>query len=277
MLEKTISLLKGMSDHARESIFSKLSFSAENMETWKAIIKGISLHISDDGIIAQYDGYFDLQELEWDYYREKYKNIYRMDRLLKAEGKSPDAYKVAKQADTLMTFYNLNADTVDGMIRSLGYDLPEGYLRNNLLYYLQRTSHGSTLSRVVHAKLASMVGDADLSWQLYKDALTSDYQDIQGGTTAEGIHAGVMAGTVLGALNTYAGLDLRGDIVKINPRLPDHWKKISFNFAFKGVNYHCDISHERVLLLPDSDVVVEISGLRRDLLIGEQLDMECTI
>jgi len=35
------------------------------------------------------------------------------------------------------------------------------------------------------------------SWDLYLEALTSDYIDIQGGTTKEGIHAGVMAGTVL--------------------------------------------------------------------------------
>jgi trehalose/maltose hydrolase-like predicted phosphorylase len=120
-----------------------------------------------------------------------------------------------------------------------------------------------------------LVGDNKLSWELYIGALKSDYQDIQGGTTAEGIHAGVMAGTVLGALNTYAGLDLQGDIVKINPNLPDHWKKISFNFAFKNVNYRCEISHKHVILHPDSDVVVEVNGIRKDLLTGEIMDMEC--
>lgn len=275
MLDKTLILLNSIAKDDRKKLFDALNVSVKEMILWKDIIKKIALHISDDGIIAQYDGYFDLEELDWDYYRKKYKNIHRMDRLLKAEGKSPDAYKVAKQADTLMTFYNLDSTTVDKMISSLAYSLPEGYLRDNLLYYLQRTSHGSTLSRVVHAHLASMVGDNKLSWELYIGALKSDYQDIQGGTTAEGIHAGVMAGTVLGALNTYAGLDLQGDIVKINPRLPDHWKKISFNFAFKGVNYHCEISHKHVILHPDSDVVVEVNGIRKDLLMGEIMDMEC--
>ena len=35
-----------------------------------------------------------------------------MDRLLKAEGKSADDFKVAKQADTLQTFYNLDENEV---------------------------------------------------------------------------------------------------------------------------------------------------------------------
>jgi trehalose/maltose hydrolase-like predicted phosphorylase len=161
------------------------------------------------------------------------------------------------------------------MIKELGYNLPDGYLKENLNYYLQRTSHGSTLSRVVHAKLAGMVSDKKLSWELYLDALTSDFHDIQGGTTAEGIHAGVMAGTVLGAMHTFAGLNLQGDIVRISPSLPEHWRKISFNFTFKKVNYQLEVSREKVMLIPDSDVVVEINGVRRDLLMGEVVEMEC--
>ena len=113
------------------------------------------------------------------------------------------------------------------------------------------------------------------SWELFLDALTGDYQDIQGGTTAEGIHAGVMAGTVLGVIHTFAGLDLHGDIVKITPDLPEHWNRISFNFTFKGVNYRCEVSKERIILLPDSDVQVEINGERKDLLIGEIIEIEC--
>ena len=131
------------------------------------------------------------------------------------------------------------------------------------------------MSRVVHAKLASMVGDKQLSWRLYRDALTSDYQDIQGGTTAEGIHAGVMAGTVLIALFTYAGLDLQGDLVRINPDLPAHWRKISFNFTFKGVNYRCEVNGKEVRLVPDSDVIVEINGARHEIIHGESPDLEC--
>jgi trehalose/maltose hydrolase-like predicted phosphorylase len=275
VLQKTIEILEGMDADSRSSLFEKARFDEEEINSWKDICQRLKLDISDEGIIAQYEGYFDLEELDWDHYRNKYGNIYRMDRLLKAEGKSPDAYKVAKQADMLMTYYNLDRKVVDGIIKNLGYELPEDYLSRNLNYYLQRTSHGSTLSRVVHAKLASMVDDRKLAWDLYYGALTSDYQDVQGGTTSEGIHSGVMAGTVLAAMHTFAGLDLLGDHVRINPDLPDHWKKISFNFTFKGVNYRCEVARDRIQLLPDSDVIVEIKGVRKDLLMGEAVDMEC--
>jgi trehalose/maltose hydrolase-like predicted phosphorylase len=65
---------------------------------------------------------------------------------------------VAKQADTLMTFYNLNKEEVDKLMFDMGYELPMDYLQRNLHYYLARTSHGSTLSRLVHARLAAMTG-----------------------------------------------------------------------------------------------------------------------
>ncbi len=275
VIRKTMETLQSFGASQKVDLYKKIGLSDMELAQWQEIVENLSLDISEDGIIAQYEGYFDLEELDWDHYRKKYGNIYRMDRLLKAEGLSPDNFKVAKQADMLMTYYNLDRDVVDELIKGLGYQLPEGYLRKNLEYYLQRTSHGSTLSRVVHAKLAGMVGERELSWKLYLDALTSDYQDIQGGTTAEGIHAGVMAGTVLAAMQTYAGLDLLGDIVRINPDLPDSWRKISFNFAFKGVNYQCEVSHDKVLLIPDSDVVVEVNGERKDLLMGEVMDIEC--
>jgi beta-phosphoglucomutase family hydrolase len=277
VIGKTIEIINKLGDDKKKALFEKTGLTDKELSRWKEVSAKLKLDISHEGIIAQYEGYFDLLELDWDHYREKYDNIYRMDRLLKAEGKSPDDYKVAKQADMLMTYYNLDRDVVDDLIKGLGYELPDGYLKDNLNYYLQRTSHGSTLSRVVHAKLASMVGDEKLSWDLYLGALTSDYQDIQGGTTAEGIHAGVMAGTVLAAIHTYAGLDLLGDIVRINPRLPDHWKRISFNFDFKGVHYRCELTQERVMLLPDSDVIVEINGQRKDLLMGEVVELECPL
>jgi trehalose/maltose hydrolase-like predicted phosphorylase len=203
-------------------------------------------------------------ELDWDYYRKKYDNIYRMDRLLKAEGKSADGYKVSKQADTLQTFYNLDETEVTSILLDLGYKLSDDYLAKNLEYYLQRTSHGSTLSRVVHGQLANMINNKDLSWTLYKDALTSDYADIQGGTTGEGIHAGVMAGTVLIAFQSFAGLNLKSDIVKFEPHLPQYWRSIQFRFMFKKAEYSCIVSKDYIEIIQqngeDRDVEIAIQG-----------------
>lgn len=227
-------------------IAAHIGLTNEEWERWHDISRNLSVTINSEGIIAQYDGYFDLKELDWDYFRKKYGNVYRMDRLLKAEGMSPDEYKVAKQADALMIFYNLYPEEVTSLLAEMGYRLPEDYIHRNLRYYLQRTSHGSTLSRIVHAKLARMVGEDELGWQLYREALTSDYIDIQGGTTAEGIHAGVMAGTLWIALSVYAGLDLRGEVPAFHPALPKLWDRMSFSFQFRNVRYHVQLDHYHI-------------------------------
>ncbi len=221
----------------------------DELEQWKRIAGKLNLVISRQGIIAQYDGYFDLKELDWDHYKSKYGNIYRLDRILKAEGKSADEYKVAKQADTLMLFYILDEEEVREIINEMGYELKPNFLRLNMEYYLARTSHGSTLSRVVHSHLANMIGDTELSRVLYQDALTSDFNDIQGGTTAEGIHLGVMAGTVMIAINSYAGLNLEGDVIRINPRLPKTWNSIQFNFTFRSRNFVVKVTENEVEIM----------------------------
>jgi trehalose/maltose hydrolase-like predicted phosphorylase len=201
-----------------------------------------------------------LKELDWEAYRKKYGNIYRMDRILKAEGKSADDYKVAKQADTLMTFYNLEKEEVDELLEKMGYELPKDYLSKNLEYYLARTSHGSSLSRVVHAQLANIIDNDELSWQLYEEALGSDYVDIQGGTTGEGIHTGVMAGTVMVSLTNYAGVNLHGTKLKVAPQLPKHWISMEFRLQYRGVKYHIFIDQKQVEVTADQDIVLEIAG-----------------
>ena len=255
--------------------FGKLGFEETELKNWTDISEKLFLDINSDGIIAQYEGYFDLKELDWEFYKKKYGNIYRMDRILKAEGLSPDEFKVAKQADLLMTFYNLEKSEVDNLLAGLGYSLPADYLQRNLEYYFGRTSHGSTLSRIVHARLASIAGNRQMSWQLYSEALASDFVDIQGGTTAEGIHAGVMAGTVLIALSTFAGISFEGDNLSLQPSLPDAWESLSFGVSFKGTRFQMKITKNQIVVSTDKDSVIQINNTKLNVLKGKDCIFEC--
>ena len=236
-LKRAFDLLEKMRAKKKSTLLEKLRLSNEELAHWQDISTRLAVPISDEGILEQFEGYFDLKELDWAHYQQKYGNIHRMDRILKAEGKSPDDYKVAKQADALMAFYVLGEKQVKKVLLDLGYDPPENLLHENFYYYLNRTSHGSTLSRLVHAYLAYKLGDKDLSWQLYTEALKSDYIVIQGGTTKEGIHAGVMTGTVFFALRAFAEIDFSGEMPTASPNLPSHWRKMSFNIGYKGKRY----------------------------------------
>jgi len=237
---------------------SNLYPTVEEIETWSTISENLAVKINEDGVIEQFDGYFKLKELDWVAYKKKYGNIYRLDRILKAEGLNPDDYKLAKQADTLMAFYNLSDKEINETFAGLGYNMPKDYKIKNFYYYVSRTSHGSSLSRVVHAFLAFNWDLKDVAYCLFKEALLSDYTDIQGGTTAEGVHAGVMASTLTYILTTYAGIDFRDKVLSISPDMPAFWHRCKFNFTFRNIHYKMIVNHDSFNLKTDNDVGLRI-------------------
>ena len=144
-----------------------------------------------------------------------------------------------------MLFYLLSADELGELFERLGYDFKYETIPNNVEYYLARTSHGSTLSRVVHAWVMAR-SKRELSWRLFQDALESDIEDIQGGTTREGIHLGAMAGTVDLILRCYSGVEHRGDLLRFNPQLPSELKSIQFSISYRGSWLDTSINRERI-------------------------------
>lgn len=260
LFEEIERLSKQLPAETFQAVQEKTAVSTDTLARMADIKHKLELEINDEGIISQFEGYFDLKDLDWDHYKEKYGNIYRMDRILNAEGKSADTYKVAKQADSLMIFYNFSKEQVRLILEDLNYELPEDYVERNLHYYLARTSHGSTLSRVVHAQLAAMVNDQDLAWELYQEALYSDYRDIQGGTTAEGIHAGVMAATLYIPLTTFAGLDIRKERVTFEPNMPAAWDGIRFQMSIRGIDFSVEVTKEEVVVTVNQDTTIDVKG-----------------
>jgi len=251
MMSKTKEFFEMLSEEEKDKLRKKYELSNIELERWKDISSRLLLKVNDEGIIEQFGGYFDLKELDWDEYRDKYGDIHRLDRILKAEGKSPDDYKLAKQADLLMVFFNLGFEKAGEIINKLGYKLPDDYIRRNFDYYFSRTSHGSTLSRLVHAGLAYRLGDYAVAWDMYMEALSSDLVDIQGGTTGEGIHCGVMAGTVYMVLSVFCGLDLSGNEPSLCPDLPEHWKGVKFSFSFRSTHFRMAVFPETLEIIAD--------------------------
>jgi beta-phosphoglucomutase family hydrolase len=243
------------------ALMQKLEINAEELDYWNILGSHIHIPVSEDGIIEQFNGYFNLEEFNWQEYREKYGSINRADRLLKAEGLSPDTFKIAKQADTLMTFYNLNNQEIKEIFDAVKIELPSDFEERNFTYYYERTSHGSTLSKLVHASLANKWNLGAISWSLFNEALQSDYNDSQGGTTAEGIHAGVMAGTVLQTISEFAGIDFRDYNISINPKLPTHWINISCKFQFRNTNFELSVFKDSINIKADKDIGIKIQGI----------------
>jgi len=216
-------LLSVLPDARVTQLRRQLDLSDEELERWWAIGNGLKVCFLDDGdgegVISQFEGYDRLEEFDWAAYRERYGNIQRLDRILEAEGDTPNRYKVSKQADVLMLFFLFSTEELVGLFEDLGYRFEPAWIPRNIGYYLKRTSHGSTLSWLTHAWVVARC-DRTASWQLFRDALDSDLDDIQGGTTQEGVHLGAMAGTVDLVHRCYAGVEFRGNALCFNPCLP---------------------------------------------------------
>ena len=119
LLTRALTLEEIMSKERIAELYEKLQITKEELSRWRDITGRMKVHISHDGIIYQFAGYENLKEIDWEYFKNKYGNVHRMDRILKAEGQSPDDYKVAKQADVLMTFYLLTTKQVAYILHSL--------------------------------------------------------------------------------------------------------------------------------------------------------------
>jgi trehalose/maltose hydrolase-like predicted phosphorylase len=229
-------LLKELPSYRRGELLERLGVDGAELAGWDRIAH--RLHVPfHDGVISQFDGYERLDELDWAGLRRRHGDIRRLDRILEAEGDSVNRYRASKQADVLMLWYLFPPDEVRRLLTRLGYRVGPGLMERTVDYYLARTSHGSTLSAVVHAWVLAR-RDRPASWRFFREAVASDVHDIQGGTTAEGVHLGAMAGAVDLLERCYSGLSMHRETLVLDPALPPQLGQLDLTLRYRG---HGDI------------------------------------
>ncbi|MDN3481244.1 beta-phosphoglucomutase family hydrolase [Arthrobacter sp. APC 3897] len=226
-------ILKELHGQDSRYVRKKLGITQDELAFWKQL--GRRLYVPfHDGLISQFEGYGRLKELDWDHYRRRYGNIERLDLILASEGDSTNDYKLSKQADVLMLLYVLGEEELVRLLRRMNYDVGPEQIRAMVDYYLSRTIHGSTLSRVAHASVLS-ASDPERAWDTFRDALDADLDDTQGGTTRTGVHLGAMAGTIDVVQRSFAGLRMESGDLVFTPRLPSGLRRVSFRVRYRGV------------------------------------------
>jgi trehalose/maltose hydrolase-like predicted phosphorylase len=243
--------LAALPEGTRTALLARLGVDEAELAHMNAVSRGLRVVFHRDGVISQFAGYEELAEFDWEGYRARYGNIGRLDLILEAEGDSPNRYRLAKQPDVLMLLYLLSADELRDVFARLGYELPAETIERTVAFYLPRTSHGSTLAHVVDSWVQARWARGG-SWHCLLEALASDVDDVQGGTTPEGIHLGAMAGSVDIVTRCWPGLDVRDDVLWLNPLLPLELQSVSFGVTFRGHRIHLEIDNERVHLRSQS-------------------------
>jgi trehalose/maltose hydrolase-like predicted phosphorylase len=252
VLARALDCLDLLPPGRRHELLDTLDIRRADLERWEHVGRKLRLcwHADGDGgqVLSQFRGYADLAEFDWAGYAARYGDISRLDRILEAEGDSPNGYKLSKQADVLMIFQLLNAEEFYRVLDRLGYPHDARTIPRTVAYYLDRTSHGSTLSRVVHSWVLAR-SDRRQAWRYFVEALESDIADLQGGTTAEGIHLGAMAGTVDLLQRAFTGLETRADMLGFEPYLPDALSGMRFRLRYRQhLEVQARITHDSLTL-----------------------------
>lgn len=276
---RTLDALERIPEPRRRTLLERLEVGAEELARWETLSRTLFVPFHADGVISQFEGYDDLLEFDWDGYRAKYGDIHRLDRILDAEGDTPNRYKVSKQADVLMLVFLLSGDELVEMLHRLGYaDFDKDAIYATIDYYSARTSHGSTLSRIAHSWVLARA-DRPGSWELFQHALESDVNDVQRGTTPEGIHLGAMAGTVDLVQRGYLGLDARDDVLWLNPRLPHELDTLRTTIQYRehwGIRIEVANGRCTVMVPPShaAPITVGHAGELHEVRAGEILELD---
>ena len=247
VLCRALEVLALLPAERRRELCELLGIDRDEIARWEEVSRKMFLPFHGEGILSQFEGYESLEELDWERYRRKHDDVIRLDRVLEAEGDTPNRYKASKQADVLMLFYLFSSEALKDLFERLGYPFEYETIPKNLAYYMQRSSHGSTLSKVVHSWVLAR-SDRERSWKFFTEALESDVADVQGGTTPEGIHLGAMAGTVDLIQRAYSGLETRGDVLWFNPCLPQEITHLQMLVRYRGHSLAVDITPSRLRL-----------------------------
>jgi trehalose-phosphatase len=230
----------------RLDLMETLGIRGRELDLWDEVSRRMYVPFhSPDGtsgpsVISQFEGYAELLELDWKGLRARYGDIARLDRILEAENDSVNRYKASKQADVLMLLYLLSADELRELFARMGYRFTPEQIPATVDYYAHRTSHGSTLSGVVHAWVLAR-GNRDRAMRYFQQVLMSDVLDIQGGTTAEGIHIAAMAGSIDLLQRCFTGLETRADRLILNPMWPESLGSLRMPIYYRGYRMHLTI------------------------------------
>ena len=245
VIQCALDLVKFIDRRLLEDLTLKAEVTEKDIELWKDIIRKMYIPFQDNNIILQFEGFENLKDLDWEKYRSKYGEAIRLDRILEKESDSVNNYRACKQPDALMLLYLFSSDVLVNIFNQLGYEFRPDSIPKNIEYYHKITSHGSTLSQVIFSWVYSR-SDRKGSWASFKKALMSDFMDVQGGTTSEGIHLGAMAGTVDIVQRCYTGLEMRDEGLWLSPRLPKEISELNLDFTFRSHWIKMKMNHHKL-------------------------------
>ena len=229
-LQTALDMLEGLKEDAptkANELITRLDLNEERLKKWHDVIEKIYLHIAQNGLIEQFEGYYQRKDIDLATLEPRTKSA---QEIFGIEGCNET--QILKQPDVLMLQYVLRSDYL-GEIVQVNYD-----------YYMPRTDHtyGSSLGPSIMTIMACEVGKPNDAYEHFIRAVRADLRDIRG-NAGDGIHAASAGGTWQAVVFGFGGLRVTSDSWTTKPRLPKHWKRLSFKFFHKGKIHIVDLQN----------------------------------
>ena len=220
--------------HQAAQLELELDLTPERLKHWSHIVGHmLLLHNPDTGLIEQFEGFFNLEDVNWADYADRTRS---MQAILGIEG--ANRRQVLKQPDVLMLLYLLR----QSVAKTLGSYSKT--LQVNWDYYTPRTDHtyGSSLGPAVHAILACHLDKSTEAYEHFMRAALVDLKDVRG-NAGEGIHAASTGGVWQAVVFGFAGVCLTetGPVID-TPHLPPNWTHLSFRLSWRNQRYEFNLS-----------------------------------
>jgi kojibiose phosphorylase len=216
-------------DHAAR-LGSALDMTPSRLEKWTDVAARIYIPMQeeDGAVLEQFEGFFDrLKPINLEDYTPRTTN---MDWIL--GHRKTQVSRVIKQADVVM------------LLALLGHELGDrAFLKRNWDVYYPVVDHGSSLSPSIHAWVAARLGDIEEAYRLFIHSATIDLEDHKG-NVRDGIHGASCGGVWQALVFGFCGLQAAADGLKVEPRLPAHWRRVSFKVWHHGRQVTISIPQE---------------------------------
>jgi beta-phosphoglucomutase len=233
---EVLELIKRENEHFYTHLLSKLHYEQEIPDIVDMCnLLYIPAPADDTKIIEQFDGYFKLEDVSLDDLRKRVKipNEYWGG----GNGLATTA-RIIKQADVVL------------LLNLFKKEYGQEVKKANWEFYEPRTEHGSSLSPCVYAMLATDIGKPDWAYPYFQKTatidLSGDYKRYVGTLYIGGTHPAANGGAWMVAVLGFGGLHFDGSTVTIEPKLPKHWKSLSFHLVVKGQVFKVSISKDQL-------------------------------
>ena len=222
--------LERSNSEAARRLNAKLDFASLRTDLHRVLEKLYLPQPDENGIIPQFDGYFNLKHIDL----TPYKNAAQVGTIYNDYNQEQiGTFQVHKQADTVVLLL-------------LKEDLfPADLKKKNYYFYEARTLHDSSLSKSTHCVLAADLGENETAYHFYQGCGNIDLGPNMC-TSDAGVHTASLGGIWQCVVYGFGGVRVVGSELRIQPRLPECWHDLSFPLMWRGQRLQVHINREGI-------------------------------